>query len=183
MLKTKSLVLAVLLVAGLSLIIYTIAQKRDNLDDKAQEPGAPVNISAPEIEVTDAATGRKILSANLKGKVLFINFWASWCQSCKEEMPSIENLLKRFLDNQDLVIITILFRDDPQNGISYMKQNGFNFPVMVDADGKAARAYGLTGVPETYIIDKKGILREKVIGPAPWDSPEALAIITKLLKE
>ncbi len=67
--KTKSLVLAVLLVAGLSLIIYTIAQKRDNLDDKAQEPGAPVNISAPEIEVTDAATGRKILSANLKGKV------------------------------------------------------------------------------------------------------------------
>ena len=80
-------------------------------------------------------------------------------------------------------MLTILFNDDPQNGINYLKQNGFNLPVMFDKDGQAARTYGLTGVPETYIVDKKGILRAKVIGPYQWDSTEALESISGFLKE
>ncbi len=98
-------------------------------------------------------------------------------------MPSIEGLFRHFIDNQEFIMLTIIFRDDPQNAISYLKQNGFNFPVMIDEEGKAAKAYGLTGVPETYIVDKKGILRKKVIGPAQWDSAEAVAEISELLKE
>ncbi|KAF0145315.1 MAG: thiol-disulfide oxidoreductase ResA [Nitrospirae bacterium] len=164
---------------GLSLIVYFISQR----DTGKKEPLATVGLPAPNLEVADAVTSRKLSLADLKGKVLFINFWATWCQPCREEMPSIEGLFKRFTDNKDFVMLTILFRDDPQAGINYLKQNRFNFPLMLDKEGQTAKAYGLTGVPETYIIDKKGILREKIIGPYQWDSPEALELISRLLKE
>lgn len=177
--KKKSLILAALLLAGLSLIAYFISQR----DTGKKEPIAAIGLSAPNLEVADAATGRTLSSSDFKGRVLFINFWATWCQPCREEMPSIEGLFKHFMDNKDFVMLTILFRDDPQTGINYLKQNRFNFPLMLDMGGQAARAYGLTGVPETYIVDKKGILREKIIGPYQWDSPETLELISRLLKE
>ena len=177
--KKKSLILATLLLAGLSLIVYFISQR----DTGKKEPIAAIGLPAPNLEVADAATGRTLSSSDFKGRVLFINFWATWCQPCREEMPSIEGLFKHFMDNKDFVMLTILFRDDPQTGINYLKQNRFNFPLMLDKEGQAARAYGLTGVPETYIVDKKGILREKIIGPYQWDSPEALELIARLLKE
>ncbi|MEK6651461.1 MAG: TlpA disulfide reductase family protein [Nitrospirota bacterium] len=177
--KKKNLILAALLLTGLSLIVYFISQR----DTGKKESLVDVGLAAPNLEVADAVTGRTLSSSDFKGKVLFINFWATWCQPCREEIPSIEGLFKRFLDNKDFVMLTILFRDDPQTAINYLKQNGFNFPVMLDKEEQTARAYGLTGVPETYIVDKKGILREKIIGPYQWDSPEALELISRLLKE
>ncbi len=177
--KKKSLILAALLLIGLSLIVYFVSQR----DTGKKEPIAAVGLPAPNLEVADAATGRTLSSSDFKGRVLFINFWATWCQPCREEMPSIEGLFKHFMDNKDFVMLTVLFRDDPQTGINYLRQNRFNFPLMLDMGGQAARAYGLTGVPETYIVDKKGILREKIIGPYQWDSPEALELISRLLKE
>lgn len=177
--KKKSLILAALLLAGVSLIAYFISQR----DTQEKQPIVAVGLHVPNLEVADAATSRKLSLADFRGKVLFINFWATWCQPCREEMPSIEGLFKRFTDNKDFVMLTILFRDDPQTAIYYLKQNGFDFPVTLDKEGQTARAYGLTGVPETYIVDKKGILREKIIGPYQWDSPEALELISRLLKE
>lgn len=177
--KKKNLILAALLLAGLSLIVYFVSRRAV----KEKEPLVAVGLHVPNLEVVDAVTSRKLSLADFKGKVLFINFWATWCQPCREEMPSMEELFKHFMDNKDFVMLTILFRDDPQTGINYLKQNGFNFPVMLDEEGQTARAYGLTGVPETYIVDKEGILREKIIGPYQWDSPEALELISRLLKE
>lgn len=177
--KKKNLILAALLLTGLSLIAYFISQR----DTREKESLVAVGLHVPNLEVADAVTSRKLSLADFKGKVLFINFWATWCQPCREEMPSMEELFKHFMDNKDFVMLTILFRDDPQTGINYLKQNGFNFPVMLDEEGQTARAYGLTGVPETYIVDKEGILREKIIGPYQWDSPEALELISRLLKE
>lgn len=177
--KKKKLILAAFLLAGLSLIVFSVS----NRDAIKKEPLVVKGLQAPDIQVSDAATVKMISSADIKGKVLFINFWATWCQPCRDEVPSIEGLYKRFADNKDFVMLTILFRDDPQNGINYLKQNRFNFPLMLDMEGQTARAYGLTGVPETYIVDKKGILREKIIGPYQWDSPEALELISRLIKE
>lgn len=176
--KSRWLILTAIFIAGLLLIIYSVIQH----DTKEGKPVA-VGLYAPDIEIIDAISGKKVLSSELKGKVLFLNFWASWCNPCREEMASIEGLSRHFIDNQEFILLTILFRDDPQNGINYLHQNGFNFPLMIDKDGEAAKSYGLTGVPETYIIDKKGILREKVIGPYQWDSAQALTLISELLRE
>ena len=137
----------------------------------------------PLLEIKDDKTGSKLMPSDLKDKVLFVNFWASWCPPCKEEMPSIESLLKSMYGNEKFQMITILYEDPYADGIAYMKQYGYTFPVYSDINGVTARNFGVTGVPETYIIDKKGNLRKRVIGPAEWNSPEAKNFINSLLNE
>ena len=138
---------------------------------------------APAIEIKDVATGQKVAMEQFKGKVLFINFWASWCPPCKEEMPSLEALHRELRSDSRFAMLTILYNDDPINAIDYMKANGYTFPVVTDHDGISAKRYNVTGVPETYVIDKKGTLRKRVIGAADWNSPEAKTYINALLLE
>lgn len=159
--------------------MITYSLSRHDVKEKTAFEG----LYAPEFELEDAASGKKMLSSELKGKVLFINFWASWCSSCREEMPSIAKLSKHFSTNQDFILLPILYRDSPQDAVNYLKESGFNLPALIDRNGKAARAFGLRGIPETYIVDKKGITRKKVIGPYEWDSPDVLAFISGLLSE
>jgi len=87
-------------------------------------------------------------------------------------MPSIEALYREMKGKEDFVMITILYKDSPESAIGYLKSNGYTFPVYVDPDGSAARKYGVTGVPETYIVDKRGMLVRRVIGGADWNSPD-----------
>jgi thiol-disulfide isomerase/thioredoxin len=138
---------------------------------------------APAIEIKDIATGQKVAMEQFKGKVLFINFWASWCPPCKEEMPSLEALYRELRSDGRFAMLTILYNDDPKNAVDYMMANGYTFPVFADHDGISAKRYNVTGVPETYVIDKKGTLRKRVIGAADWYSPEAKAYLNALLLE
>lgn len=121
--------------------------------------------------------------SDLRGSVVFINFWATWCGSCIDELPSIERLSGMLADDPSFRMVTILYKDDLDRALSHMKQNGYTFPVYLNQDESAARTLGITGIPETFIIDKKGYLREKIIGPAQWDSPQAVAAIRALLNE
>ncbi|MBI4684052.1 MAG: TlpA family protein disulfide reductase [Nitrospirae bacterium] len=177
--KSKGLILTIILLAGLGLIAYSLSQR----EGKEEEPAAVAGLPAPKIEVSDALNGKELSQSEFKNKVVFVNFWASWCDPCREEMPSIERLAQHFKNNQDFQILTILFRDDPKNGISFLNQNGLDLPLMIDKGGETAKSYGLTGVPETYIIDKKGILKKKIIGPYEWYSAEVIEFISGLLKE
>ncbi len=160
--KHKVIIFALLLLAGLAFLFFN-ATRSSNIGKGSGAPG---------FEVRDAVSGKELSSSGLKNKIIFVNFWASWCQPCKEEMPSIEALYREMMGKEDFVMITILYKDSPENGISYMKSNGYTFPVYVDPDGSSARNYGVTGVPETYIVDKKGVLVRRVIGGADWNSPD-----------
>ena len=135
-----------------------------------------------DIELVDS-NNNKIRLAELKGSVVFVNFWATWCEPCVDELPSIENLFRKMSVNSKFKMITILFKDSERNALSYMKINGYTFPVYLNPDSSAAKFFGVTGVPETYIIDKNGILREKVIGPAEWDTPIVVEALLKLVDE
>lgn len=95
------------------------------------------------------------------------------------ENPSIQGLVEAEKGNDKLVFMSVLFKDEPSRALEYMKSNGFNFPVLID-DKNIAGEYGITGVPETFIIDKNGTIKEKVVGPVSWDSPEVRAFIKKL---
>ena len=148
----------------------------------APEGGIAVGRPAPDFLVRDLE-GRTYSLSALRGSVVFINFWASWCQPCKEEMPSLQALYNRFKGDPRFRLVTILYRDDYEKARALMKTGNFEFPVLLDPGGKSAAAYGVTGVPETYIVDKKGILREKVIGPADWNSPQAIAVVATPLQE
>lgn len=141
------------------------------------------NPKAPALAIGDPQSGRKMDMQQYQGKVLFVNFWASWCAPCREEMPSVQALQQGLSGDARFAMITLLYKDDPKSAGDYMKANGYAFPVFVDSDGFSARQYGVTGVPETFLIDKKGALRKRIIGPADWSSPEAKAYINTLLLE
>ena len=98
-------------------------------------------------------------------------------------MPSLQRLYDAKKTISNFKLVTVIYKDTAENAAAYLKSNNFSVPFMLDPDGSAASAFGLTGVPETYIIDKKGVLREKVIGPAEFDSPDALGYFEGLLKE
>jgi cytochrome c biogenesis protein CcmG/thiol:disulfide interchange protein DsbE len=121
--------------------------------------------------------------SDMRGSVVLVNFWATWCASCVEEMPALERLAEVLSGNPHFKIVTIIYRDDLERASQYLKQNGYIFPVYVNPDGNAPRLFGITGVPETFIIDKKGVLRDRIIGPADWDSPQAVSSLQALINE
>lgn len=173
-LSQKKVILVVLLLLGVAAVIFTTK--------RTQQKIVAVESGAPEFLVTDASAGKTVSSSELKGKVVFVNFWASWCQPCKDEMPSIENVYRSISDG-NFRMITILYKDSPAKAAEYMKAHGYTFPVFTDSPGgDAAAAFGVTGVPETYIIDKHGVLKKRVIGPAEWNAPEERSFIDSLLK-
>ncbi len=138
---------------------------------------------APSLDIRDVKTGQTIDTSKFNGKVLFVNFWASWCPPCKEEMPSIEALHRDLMTNDNFQMITVLYKDEAKQAMDYLYAFSYTFPVFIDHKGVSAINYGVTGVPETYLIDKKGTLRKRVIGPADWYSPQAKAYINSLLSE
>jgi thiol-disulfide isomerase/thioredoxin len=140
-------------------------------------------LMAPALEIRDAVTGQIVNIEQYKGKVLFVNFWATWCPPCREEIPSIETLHRELSGDGRFALITILYKDTPKAAYDYMKANGYTFPVYADRDGTSSSRYKVTGVPETYLVDKKGILRKKVIGALDWNVADARAFINTLLIE
>ncbi len=148
-------------------------------EKKIYEKVASVGKPAPAFEYPDS-NGKIWKLSDLKGKVVFLNFWATWCTTCKAELPSKEALYKK-MQEKPFQMLGMLFRDDPANLTPYFKKNSVSFPTLISPKNEAAKVYGITGVPETFIIDKEGIVREKIVGPKAWDSPEAMALIEKWL--
>lgn len=173
--KSKTIILLIIILFGAAVVFNIIRHQ--------QAPSTiRVGLPAPDIELTDSNKSELKLS-DLRGSVVFVNFWATWCPPCIEEIPSIERLSRYLAGNSEFKMVTIIYNDDMNKALGYMKKMGYTFPVYLDSGGFAAEKFGITGVPETYIIDKKGILRNKVIGPSDWDSPYVIESLTKLLNE
>lgn len=136
---------------------------------------------APDFSLPDLQD-RTIRLSDFRGKVVFLNFWATWCKPCKEEMPSMEVLYKTF-EGDGLVVLAVSIDrvTTKQNIPPFVKSLNLTFPILVDSWGQTDKRYKLTGVPETYIIDQAGVLREKVIGPRDWTRLDNLKVIAGLL--
>jgi len=160
--NARALVLGIIAVMGITLVV--VSQQGKTRSTRK----AVVGLDAPEFVLQDAEGGELRLSS-LKGKTVFVHFWASWCKECREEMPRIQALHDRKKADPSFVFISVIYNEDPAVSRAWLKENGYAFPVYVDPDGSAARDYGLTGVPETFIIDEGGVLRQRVLGPANWD--------------
>lgn len=116
---------------------------------------------APQFALPDIA-GREILLADYQGRVVFLNFWATWCHTCRAELPVIEQINRKF-GKSGLAVISILVDEKyPQNSIQEIKRYiPFTFPVLVDDNGNVADAYEVWGVPESFIIDRDGIILKR----------------------
>jgi len=142
---------------------------------------AEVGKLAPDFTLVDRQ-GKTWTLSQLRGRVVFINFWATWCPPCREEMPSMQRLYT-MVPQDAFVMLAVLENDEPARADSFASKAGLTVPILLDQDKKVWPTYGLTGVPETFIVDKKGVLREKFIGPAQWDSPKYLQMLAKYLNQ
>jgi len=136
---------------------------------------------APDFTLTDRKGNTWTLS-ELKGRVVFVNFWATWCSPCREEMPAMQRLMD-MLPGDKFTMLAVLNRDSPGNADLFARKNTISIPILNDMANNIGPMYGLTGLPETFIIDKQGIVREKFIGPAQWDSPQVVQMMMRYIDE
>ena len=137
--------------------------------------------AAPPFRLPSLAGGEMDI-ASQRGKIVVLNFWATWCPPCVAEMPSLERL-HRALSSEGLSVITISTDEDEAELRQFLSARGLTLPVLRDPGGRVvASAYRTTGYPETFVLDREGRLLQHVVGPAEWDSAEKLAHFRGLLE-
>lgn len=124
--------------------------------------------------------GKPAHLSNLKGKVVVLNFWATWCPPCVEETPALNSLQQR-IASRGGVVLGVSVDDDEAAYERFLKENGIVFLTYRDASKKSAQDYGTKMYPETYIIDRHGKIARKVIGQQQWDSAEMLSYFDAIL--
>jgi peroxiredoxin len=146
-----------------------------------QRGGALVGKPAPEFSLADLR-GNAVRLANLKGKVVFINVWATWCEPCRQEMPSMQALYEK-LTGPDFEMLAVSADQSPRDVVErFVKTYQLTFPVLPDPDLQVADRYQVTGYPETFVIDRNGTIVAHEIGPRQWDAPENVAVFRRLLE-
>ena len=139
-----------------------------------------VGSRAPDFHAVDLASGRATTLADYKGKVILLNIWATWCQPCRVEMPAIERLHKR-LGGTDFQVVSVSIDVDGDSVVTAFARNlGLTFQILHNQSGDIQQIYQTTGVPESFVIDRDGIIVKKVIGAAEWDGPVNETLIERL---
>ncbi len=144
--------------------------------------GAVVGVGddAPEFNLTSDA-GKPIQLSDFRGKFVILNFWASWCAPCVEEMPSLERFAEQF-SPKGVVVLGVSVDEDRGAYQQFLRRVGVQFLTVRDPEKKTSRRYGTLKYPETYFIDPKGRVVQKVIGKADWTDPQILDYMEQLLK-
>ena len=159
--------------APVFIAIFTVLMSSCYRGSRPPRIGTP----APDFSVQDA--DRKVTLSEYRGNVVVLNFWASWCGPCVEEMPSLVQLQDRF-KNKGVTVLGVSIDVDGDAYHKFLKDYKIDFPTVRDPDQKASNLYGSFKWPETYIIDRNGIVRRKFIGAVEWTQPEIVDFLTKL---
>jgi len=138
---------------------------------------ARIGSNAPDFTVQDS--DHKVTLSQFRGQVVVLNFWATWCAPCVEETPSLVRMTARFKDKGVMVLAVSIDADDDAYH-KFLKDYNVNMITVRDEAKKASSLYGTFGWPETYIIDRNGVIRRKFIGPVDWTSPEVTDYLSKL---
>ena len=169
-------VLAVLIVSAASASATTITAeefRRMGL----QPPKERIEII--DFELRDLSGAARRLS-DFNGKVVFLNFWATWCGPCRYEMPSMETLYQRFKAS-GLEIVAVNLQEDSNSVQHFVEEYGLSFPVLLDTTGRIGATYGARSIPTTYIVDRDGFVLAGTIGTREWDTEVYIRFFEKLL--
>jgi len=137
-----------------------------------------VNRPAPSFSLRTLDGSRIIRLSDLRGRVVIVNFWASWCTACREEHPFLLAAWERYRDH-GVVIVGIDYQDSKRAAMQFMQQLGGDWPVVQDSGSQTALAYGVYGISETFFVDPHGVIRYQQIGPVTY--PLLTDEITRLL--
>lgn len=139
----------------------------------------PAHIGNAAKEFTIQDSDRKVSLDQFRGQVVVLNFWATWCPPCQEELPSLMSMQER-MRGRGIVVVGVSIDVDGNAYHSFLKEHGVNFLTVRDPQQKVAGLYGTSGWPESYIIDRQGILRRKIVGPIDWTQPDIVQLLGKL---
>jgi len=150
------------------------------------------SLTGPAYEVTPWAgpvsalslvdtTGKVWRAADLRGRAVLLNFWASWCEPCRAEMPTLQQIAD-FYGAEKLLVLAINFKEPAARALQFAKTTGVSLPVLLDQDGKAAQGWGVKVFPTTLMLDSAGRPRLRVKGEVDWTGPAAEKMIAGLLK-
>jgi thiol-disulfide isomerase/thioredoxin len=117
-----------------------------------------------------------------RGRVVVVNFWATWCEPCRDELPSLERLQKARA-GKPLEVVSVNFGEMPERIRSFLEREFVELPVVLDRDKEAAGRWKVGGLPMTFIVDAGGRIRYQVYGERKWDDAQTLAVVDKLLRE
>lgn len=187
-----------ILIWGIALILIVVAvfvtkgfnKATTDISDTTQKPQATSQNKASSNNTSQAnkaidftlydLDGNKISLNDFRGKSVYLNFWATWCPPCRKEMPAMEKIYQEYKD-KGLVVLTIDIGEDKETVKKFIKDNNFNFEVLLDSDQSVADKYSITSIPVSYFIDKDGNINDKRVGALQED--EMRSYIKKLMGE
>lgn len=154
----------------------------DNLDRQFKRLGITriPNIPPPMDFALQDLDGGRVRLSELKGKVVVINFWTTWCPSCRIEMPDLEKLHQRFKAD-DFVLLAVDLRESRQTVRQYLQAHKLSFTALLDSDGEVGQRFGIRSIPTTFILDQNGGMVGKAIGARQWGSDRAFAFFEYLI--
>lgn len=162
-----------LLTALLMFVVVTgCSQKKQPLPGE----GKP----APDFTLKTLA-GEEVSLSSLRGKVVLLNFWATWCPPCREEVPSMVKL-NRMMAGKPFQMLAVSIDEGGKEAVeAFFQRTGAALPTLLDTKQAIGAQYGITGVPETFVIDAKGVILKKVIGPMDWSAPEVVRFLDQAI--
>jgi peroxiredoxin len=161
---------------------FTAERREDEFYSKIRINPIRGNKIAPDLSLKDL-NGKELEIKQFKGKVVFLNFWATWCGPCKEEMPGMEFLHRQFKE-KNFVLLTISVDYEGIKPVQdFMNKHQYTFPVLLDPKGETLDLFEVKGIPTTFLIDKKGKMIGKAIGPRDWASVDIVSLLNLLIEK
>ena len=139
-----------------------------------KEPVAAPDFTLPSV------TGEKITLSSLKGKIVLLNFWATWCPPCRIEMPSMQRLYDELKD-EGFELIAVNLQEPEETVKRFLLENGYDFPVLLDTRGGVGALYGVRSIPQTFLIDAEGFAVAGLTGAREWDSEDLYSALRSML--
>ncbi len=180
-------VISLVAVFLISLYLYTLSVKMKKVEEEKYRgffSSLGVQKISPSVKAKDFTLGNlegsPVSLKDFQGKVVFLNFWATWCPPCRAEMPAMEKLWQKFKE-EDFVILAVDVREGKEKVSSFVKENGYTFPVLLDSRGGVANTYRIRAIPTTYLLDPERRIVGKALGARDWASQDAFKLIEQLL--
>ena len=134
----------------------------------------------PRLDSLDSAKVSELALSSLSGRVVLLNFWATWCEPCEREMPAMERLYQA-LPREEFELLAVAIDDNDSDVRAFLERYRLSFPILLDQDNAVYGAYQTMGVPESLLVDREGRIVERYVGPRQWDAAEYVDRIRALI--
>jgi peroxiredoxin len=179
--KNTKLYLTILFTIVASVILIIILRYEKDSTRKSVGP-IQLGLAAPDFTFP-ALDGQMVSLSDHRGKVVLVNIWATWCPPCRQEMPSMQKLYEKFRSDKFEILAVSIDSAGREAVVPFMREMNLTFPALLDPNENIKRLYGITGIPESFIIDKKGIVVEKIVGPIDWATSEVFSFFQDMIEK